>query len=166
VSAQGFGYLLTLNASMVVLLQFWLTRRTRPYPALLVAALGGAVYGAGYALYGVVVGYGLFMVAMAIVTMGEMIFFPTVQALAAQLSPVDMRGRYLAAYGFSWAIPAMVGPVLIGWIMDHADPRWAWYAAGVVGCLAAAGFIALHRQMGHLLPPTSQPGADAPDTSG
>ena len=165
VSAQGFGYLLTLNASMVVLLQFWVTRRIRAYPTLLVAALGGAVYGVGYALYGVVAAYGLFLVAMAIVTTGEMIFFPTIQALAAQLSPVDMRGRYLAAFGFSWAIPAMVGPVLVGWIMDNADPRWAWYAAGVAGGMAAVGFVALHRRMGHLLPAAAQPDVEAPSQS-
>jgi len=166
VSAQGFGYLLTLNASMVVLLQFWVTRRIRPYPALQVAALGGALYGMGYALYGVVATYALFLVAMAIVTMGEMVIFPTIQALAAQLSPVDMRGRYLAAFGFSWAIPAMVGPVLVGWIMDNADPRWAWYAAGVAGALAAVGFVALHRRMGHLLPAAAQPDVEAPSKSG
>jgi MFS family permease len=166
VSAQGFGYLLTLNASMVVLLQFWVTRRIRPHPPLLVAALGGALYGAGYALYGVVTAYGLFMAAMAIVTMGEMVIFPTIQALAAQLAPMDMRGRYLAAFGFSWAIPAMLGPTLVGWIMDNTDARWAWYVAGVIGGLAAVGFIALHKRMGHLLPAAPQPGEEAPSGSG
>ena len=165
VSAQGFGYLLTLNASMVVLLQFWVTRRTRPYPPLLMAALGGAVYGVGYTLYGIVAAYGLFLVAMAIVTMGEMIFFPTVQALATRLAPMDMRGRYLAAYGFAWAIPAMVGPVLTGWVMDNADPRFAWYISGLAGSLAAVGFVTLHRRLGRSLSAASQPGIKVPTGS-
>jgi len=151
VSDQQFGYIMTLNASMVVLFQFYLTRRMRAFRPLWMTALGSALYGLGYALYGFVSRYILFLAAMVVVTTGEMIFVPTAQALAAGMAPEDMRGRYMGAYGLSWAIPGMVGPLLAGLIMDNLDPRWLWYAAGLVGLTAAAGFVLLRKWMGDSL---------------
>ena len=43
----------------------------------------------------------------------------------------------MAVFGFSWVIPQAVGTLLAGLVMDNADPRWVWYAAGVVGTVAA-----------------------------
>jgi len=148
VSAQRFGYILSLNATMVVLFQFYLTRRVRTYRPLLVMAAGSALYGLGYALYGLVSAYVLFLVAMIIITTGEMLFTPTAQAIAAQMAPQDMRGRYMAIHGLSWAIPGMFGPLLAGLIMDNMDPRLVWYAAGLIGLTAATGTILLQRWTG------------------
>jgi MFS family permease len=147
VSPQGFSYIMSLNATMVVLLQFAVTRLIRGRQPLLVAALGAGAYGLGYLTYGVVSAYVLFLAAMVVVTTGEMLFHPTAQAFVAQMAPEDMRGRYMAAYGFSWAIPAMVGPLLSGLIMDNMDPRWVWYATGLVGMVAAAAFVLLQQWM-------------------
>jgi MFS family permease len=148
VSDQRFGYIMTLNASMVVLLQFYVTRRIQAFRPLWMTALGSALYGLGYTLYGFVSHYILFLAAMVVVTTGEMIFVPTAQALAAGMAPEDMRGRYMGLYGLSWAIPGMVGPLAAGLIMDNLDPRWLWYAVGLVGLFAAAGFVVLQRWMG------------------
>lgn len=148
VSPQGFSYILSLNATMVVLFQFALTRRIRRYQPMLLMALGAALYGLGYVLYGLVSAYALFLSAMVVVTIGEMIFHPTAQAVAAQMAPEDMRGRYMAAYGFTWTIPAMFGTLLSGLIMDNMDPRWVWYATGLAGLTAALAFILLNRQLG------------------
>jgi MFS family permease len=47
--------------------------------------------------------------------------------------------------GLSWAIPSTIGPWAAGLIMDHYDPRWVWYAAGILCALAIIGFMLLHR---------------------
>ena len=141
----GYGFIISVNATMVVLLQFWVTRRTEKYPPMLVMALGTALYAIGFALYGFVTTYALFVLAMVVITIGEMITIPTSQAVTARLAPEDMRGRYMAIFGYSWGIPFAFGPYLAGLIMDNADPRLLWYAAGLVGLLAVAGFGWLHR---------------------
>jgi MFS family permease len=151
-SDQRFGYLLTLNASMVVLFQFFISRRMQGRRPLIMAALGGALYALGYTLYGFVAGYALFLVAMAVLTIGEMVFVPSAQALAACMAPEDMRGRYLAAYGLSWSLPLIFGPLASGLILDNLNPRWLWYAVGLVGFVAAAGFLVLERRMGEAMP--------------
>ncbi len=71
---------------------------------------------------------------------------PTSQALVAKIAPEDMRGRYMAVLGFGWVIPQAVGPLLAGLVMDNADPRWVWYAAGLLGLVGAAAFVLLRRR--------------------
>jgi MFS family permease len=147
VSEQRCGYVLTLNASMVVLFQFWLTRQVQAFSPLLLAAAGSALYGLGYAVYGFVSGYVLFLAAMVVVTTGEMVFVPAAQALAAKMARDDMRGRYLAAYGLSWGVPGIVAPLLAGLIMDNLDPRVLWYVSGLIGLTAAGGFVLMYRRV-------------------
>jgi MFS family permease len=148
VSERGFGAIMSLNAGMVVLFQFPITRRISRYRPLMVMAVGMLLYAAGYSMYGFVSAYALFLGAMATLTIGEMMTAPTSQALVARLAPEDMRGRYMAVYGFSWVIPLTIGPLLSGLIMDHGDPRWVWYGAGLVGTVAAAAFALLERRVG------------------
>jgi MFS family permease len=143
---SGYGMILSLNAAMVVLLQFPITRRIEGYPPMLMMALGTALYAVGFAMYGMVSAYSLFLLAMVIITTGEMLVAPVSQALVARFAPQDMRGRYLAIFGFSWGLPFAIGPLLAGLVLDHADPRYLWYASGLVGMLAVASFIGLHRQ--------------------
>jgi MFS family permease len=100
----------------------------------------------GFGMYGVVNSYSMFVVAMVILTVGEMIVTPVAQALVAHMAPADMRGRYMAVYGFSWAIPFAAGPVMAGLVLDNLDPHWLWYGAFAVGVLATGAFFALHRQ--------------------
>ncbi|MBN1148351.1 MAG: MFS transporter [Anaerolineales bacterium] len=148
VPESGYGLILSLNAIMVVLLQFPITRRIAGRPPLLVMALGMALYAIGFAMYGLVSIYALFMLAMVIITIGEMLIAPVSQALTAQLAPEDMRGRYMAIFGFSWGIPFAVGPYLAGLVMDNLDPAWLWYIVGMIGALATLGFLGLHRLVG------------------
>jgi len=149
VSEQGFGYILSLNAAMVVLFQFPITRRISKYRPLVVMAVGTLLYAIGFGMYGFVSAYTFFLVAMVIITIGEMLVAPTSQALVAQLAPEDMRGRYMAVFGFTWVIPSAVGPLLAGLVMDNADPRWVWYAAGLVGLVTTGAFVLLeHRVVG------------------
>ncbi len=146
VSEQGFGYILSLNAAMVVLFQFAITRKISKYRPLAVMAAGTVLYAIGFGMYGFVSTYALFLVAMVIITIGEMLNAPTSQALVAQLAPEDMRGRYMAVFGFSWVIPSAVGPLLAGLVMDNLNPRWVWYIAGLMGLMAAYSFVLLQRR--------------------
>jgi len=156
VQPQGFGYILSLNAAMVVLFQFWVTRRISKYRPLLLMAVGTGFYALGFAMYGFVSAYLLFLLAMVIITIGEMIVSPTAQALVARLAPEDMRGRYMAMYGFSWIIPTALGPLAAGLIMDNYNPDWVWYASGIVCLVAVSGYAFLYLRAGKRLNQTAE----------
>jgi MFS family permease len=146
VPEAGYGGLLSLNAALVVLFQFPITRRIENQKPLAMMALGSLFYAIGFGMYGLVSGYPMFVLAMVIITIGEMIVAPMGQALVAKFSSEDMRGRYMAIYGFSWIIPFAFGPVMAGFVLDNYDPRLLWYIAGGIGLLAVLGFLTLQRR--------------------
>ena len=148
VPEQGFGYILSLNAAMVVLFQFSITRWVGKFRPLIVMTVGTLLYAIGFAMYGFVSIYALFLMAMVIITIGEMFVVPVGQAIVAHLAPEDMRGRYMAVFGFSWVIPVAVGPLLAGIVMDYFNPLWVWYAAGIIGLMAAAAYYLLEWRVG------------------
>ncbi len=149
ISTKGFGFIMSMNAAMVVVFQFWITRKIKKYQPMLLMIVATVMYGIGFSMYGFVSTFTLFMLAMVIITVGEMVHIPTSQALVAYFAPEDMRGRYMAAFGFSWAIPNAVAPTLAGLIMDNYDPRWVWYSAGLLSMVAVAGFTFLYLRTKH-----------------
>lgn len=146
IPAQGFGYLISMNALMVVLFQFPITRRLNRFPPMLMMAAGTLLYSLGFGLFGVGSSYASFVVAMIIVTIGEMIVMPVAQALVADMSPEMMRGRYMAVYGFTWVLPTALAPLLAGLIMDNTDSRWVWFSALLVGIVAATMYFAMYQR--------------------
>lgn len=140
-----YGWLLSINAIIVVLFQFWVTRRLQNYKPFLMMAAGSLLYAIGFAMYGFVPGFALFVVAMIIITIGEMVVSPFQQSLVASFAPEDMRGRYMAVSGLSWSISFTVGPYFAGLLLDSATPHLLWAFCGIIGMAATAGFMFLNR---------------------
>jgi MFS family permease len=153
-----YGWLLSINAIIVVLFQFWVTRRLEKYRPMLMMAAGSLLYAIGFAMYGFVPTFVLFVVAMIIITIGEMVVTPFQQSLVAGFAPEHMRGRYMAVSGLSWSISFTVGPYFAGLLLDSSNPGLLWIFCGLVGILATLGFVALNRV--HRSPaPVSEPAA-------
>jgi MFS family permease len=147
IDPQGYGFLMSSSAITVVLLQFWVTRRIKRRPPFLAMAVGVLFYALGFSMFGFVTAYWLFVSAIVVITIGEMIIMPVSSALAAGFAPVDMRGRYMAVYGLSWALPATIGPAAAGYILDNFNPNLLWYIGGLLTSLSALCFYALHRSL-------------------
>lgn len=141
----GYGTLLSINATIVVALQFWLTRRLEKFKPLLMMAAGTFLYAIGFAMYGFVSGMALFIIAMVIITIGEMVVAPFQQSLVASFAPEDMRGRYMAVSGLTWGIAFMIGPYFAGLVLDSANPNMLWLVSGFIGLLATFGFVVLNK---------------------
>jgi len=141
---EGFGILLSMNALMVVLFQFWITKRTSKYAPMKMMAFGTLLYMIGFGMYGFISEIYLFFVAMFILTVGEMIVIPVSQAAVALFAPEDKRGRYMAVYGFHWSIPSLFGVIIAGLVMDYIGPNWVWYLAGILSLISIIGFLLLH----------------------
>ncbi len=141
----GYGTLLSINAIIVVALQFWLTRRLEKYKPLLMMAVGTFLYAIGFAMYGFVGGFPLFVTAMIVITIGEMVVAPFQQSLVASFAPEDMRGRYMAVSGLTWGIAFAIGPYFAGLLLDSTNPNMLWIVSGFIGLLATIGFVVLNK---------------------
>jgi MFS family permease len=141
----GYGSLLSINAILVVLFQFWIARRLEKYKPMLMMAAGSLLYAIGFAMYGYISAYTLFVIAMVVITIGEMIVSPFQQSLVASFAPEDMRGRYMAVSGLSWGIAFTVGPYFAGLLLDSANPNLLWALCGFLGILTTVGFMILNK---------------------
>lgn len=141
----GYGYLISLNAVIVVVFQFWVARRLERFKPMLMLAAGAALYGIGFAMYGFTSTYLMFAVAMIVITIGEMVFTPFQQTLVASFAPEEMRGRYMAVSGLSWGIAFAGGPYLAGLLLDSASPNRLWIACGILGVITMTGYIILDK---------------------
>jgi MFS family permease len=159
VVTRDYGLLLSLNAAMVVVMQFWITRRIEKRPPFLIMVIGTLLYAVGFGLYGPATTMAWFVIAMVILTVGEMLVAPVMQALVACMAPEDMRGRYMAVFGFAWVPPSALAPLAAGVVMDNYDPRWVWYAVAVIGTASAVMFLRLHQRETRALSPAPSPGA-------
>jgi len=141
ISAKQFGYLLTMNASIIVLFQFSVSRITVKYKQNVMMFLGTLLYAIGFSMVGFGTSYAWFIVAFIIVTAGELISSPLYQSMAAEYAPVHMRGRYMAFLNISYSFAAAVGPLLAGYVMETDHPQWVWYGGGILCLIAAFGFL-------------------------
>jgi MFS family permease len=140
-----YALLLSINAIIVVLFQFWVTRRLQNYKPFLMMAVGSLLYAIGFAMYGIVPTFAFFIVAMIVITIGEMVVSPFQQSLVASFAPEQMRGRYMAVASLSWSISFTVGPYFAGLILESANPSLLWAFCGLVGMLATTGFMFLNK---------------------
>jgi MFS family permease len=148
ITPQGYGFLLTTSAITVILLQFWMTRQIKHRPPFLMMAAGTVFYMVGFSMFGFVSAYFLFALAIVVITFGEMMIMPTSLALAAGFAPEEMRGRYMALFSLSWALPATIGPGAAGLILDNYNPNLLWYLGGILCAVAALAFYTLHLRLG------------------
>jgi MFS family permease len=162
-----YGQLMALNAVMVILLQFPITKITDRFRRMQMQmmALGAFLYALGFGAQGFVGTLPLFALSVAIWTLGEMVIAPVSTVLVADMAPETLRGRYMGAFGLTWGVGYGLGPTLGGTVMDNWGGRYVWYASLIVGSIAAAAFLLLGRfvpssagasedpKTTHLLPP-------------
>jgi MFS family permease len=148
ISPQDYGLMLSVAGLEVVLFQIWISRSIKKYPPFLVMASGTLFFVIGFAMIGVVRSVPLFIFSIVVITIGEMITFPTNKALAVNFAPAEMRGRYMAIYDLGWTLPATLGPAAAGLILDHYNPNLLWYLGGTLCAVSAIVFCALHLWLG------------------
>jgi predicted MFS family arabinose efflux permease len=145
ISEQVYGWLPTTNALMVVFFQVLVTRMMKKYPDVQVMTWGTVFY--VFAPLTIVLSnrFWGFWLAMVIMTVGELVVVPRSSAYAANLAPVDKRGRYMSLYGLTWNVAAGISPVLGGLVSDRIGPRAPWTFGAVIGLLAVLAFRRLKK---------------------
>ncbi|MFE5623959.1 MDR family MFS transporter [Streptomyces virginiae] len=146
-SPGDYGLVIAVNGFLIVALQIPVTRLIEhrdPQKLLVISAL---LAGYGFALTafaGPVWAYGL---TVCVWTLAEIVNSPTQMSLVVRLSPVHGRGRYQGVYTMSWAVAALVAPLMAGFMIDRWGAGRLWAATGVLGTVAAAGYWLLMRNL-------------------
>ncbi|KES07561.1 transporter [Streptomyces toyocaensis] len=142
-----FGLAIAVNGVLIVVLQLPVTRfiEHRDPRHLLVASSLLAGYGFGLTAFAGSVA--VFALTVCVWTLAEIVNAPTQTGLVVRLSPVHGRGRYQGMYTMSWAVAALVAPLMSGFVIDHWGAEWLWGMCAVVGTVAGLGYGLLMRRL-------------------
>jgi MFS family permease len=142
-SAVAFGALIAINGLLIVFLQPAAGELTRHRSRHLTLAVSSLLLGAGLGMNAWVGSFGGFAVAVAIWTLGEILFAPASQSLVADLAPIHLRGAYQGAAALAFTAAFAAAPALGGYLLAHAGATWLWSICLVTSLLVAAGFWSL-----------------------
>jgi MFS transporter, DHA2 family, multidrug resistance protein len=67
---------------------------------------------------------------------------PLSQSILLDIYTTEERGSAMALFGVSVMVGPVLGPVIGGWLTDHASWRWVFYINVPIGALALAGVSA------------------------
>src|SRR6185437_9463104 len=66
--------------------------------------------------------------------------------LISRIVPDGARGEAMGWHGSSLTVGLAIGSPLAGWAIDLGSPSWGFAAVGLVGALAAAALLVVHRR--------------------
>jgi MFS family permease len=135
-SFATFGALMSLNGLIIVVLELPMTAITGRHARQPVIAVGFLLVGLGFALTAWATNVPLLALSVAIWTIGEIASAPVSQAYVADLAPRHLRGRYQGAWGLTFGLALVIGPVA-GTAAYAANATAFWLSCGVLGVVAA-----------------------------
>jgi MFS family permease len=141
-SPKTIGRVLALNGLVIIALQPLALRLTRHTSNRHLLAAGGALVGIGFGTAAWAGGAPIYVIAIFILTLGEIGFSIATPALIAQLAPVEHRGNYMGANQLVWGLAGVAAPALGSFVLDRFGGATLWLGAAVVG-LTAGGLHAL-----------------------
>ncbi len=151
ISKTQLGYLFTLNGLLVVVLQIPVTRLLSRFALTTQLSIGAFLYAIGYGIVGMLTGYHLFIIAIIIVTFGEVFMSPPSLTLTSQMAPPKRIGRYMGIQGFFVSAGWSLGPLYGGVILDNFknEPVLAWITISSIAVLSSLGYMWLKRKLPH-----------------
>jgi len=110
--------------------------------------ISSAVFGIGCTVAAVAPNYWSFGAALVVIGLASLLFLTTTNSLMQLSTDPEMRGRVMAIRLAVALGGTPLGAPIVGWVADHAGPRWAIIvgaASGFAAALVAARALAKER---------------------
>ena len=145
--------LMTANAITVVLLSQPVSRIVRRLSPFQAVAIGALLTAAGTLGFGLTENHALLILAMVVLSIGEVMISPAEFLMIDGIAPASRRGAYHGAMGFN-AIGSAAGPAIGGWLLVAFGGAVAF---GVLAAIALLAIVAFGR--GKAAPPPALSGS-------
>jgi MFS family permease len=123
--------------SRVTLFQLRLTRRMAGVPAALKWVVAMLLMGLPFLFLSVTSALPAIVAILVVFVVGEMLWVPTSQSLAARMAPEDLRGAYMGAFGGTAAIGFALSPFLGLQVRSAGGDSEMWAAFALVAVISA-----------------------------
>lgn len=144
--ARGYGLLSSIMAVGTMGGALFNAHRGRPrFEALVFAA---AVFGVGCTLAALAPGYISFAAALVVIGAAALVFTNSTNSLMQLSTEPGLRGRVMALRVGVALGGTPIGAPIVGWVANHAGPRWGLAIGAASGFIAALLPAAQRRKLG------------------
>ncbi|MEK4648677.1 MFS transporter [Exiguobacterium sp. FSL W8-0210] len=143
VTISEYSILWTINGALIVFAQPLLTPILRWFGDDLKRQLmtGTGIFLLSYLIVPFAGGFKMFLVAMIILTIGEMFIWPAVPAMAARLAPIGKEGEFQGYVNIAASAGRMISPTVGGLIYDVSGMSAVFLT--LIGLILLAGVVFL-----------------------
>jgi MFS family permease len=139
---SAYGIAMATNGVIIVALQPLLVNWLGRHDHSRVVATGMAIVGAGFGLTMFASSTLGYIVTVVVWSFGEIVFTGVSAAIAADLAPPHLRGRYSGLYGFAWSLANLLAPAAGTRLLGYG-PATLWLTCAAVCLVAAVGQLLL-----------------------
>jgi MFS family permease len=144
VDMRRIGFLFAINTVLIVLLEMLVVKRVEKHPPLVLAAIGTALLGLGLSVVALG-GFATAVVAIVILTFGEMLWAPFLATYVLQRAGPGRRGQYLGCYTVAAALGTATAPIVGTMLYQGVAPTAPFLLCLVLGPLVTLLLLALRR---------------------
>lgn len=151
---SALGLLLTVSAVTITVGQPILRRSARRKDHFTAMGIGYVVLATGLLLNGLATTMPAFIAATVVWSIGDLLLLGHAYSIVAALATQDSRGRYMAVYGISWGLAAIIAPPVGTQLLAHTGATTTWVAVAGGAVVLAALQPSLRQQfdLGHSTP--------------
>ena len=140
------GLIYAVNTVMIVLFEMVFVSLTKSWNLVIAVGWGSFLSCIGFGILPLSTATWFCVVAMIVLTIGEMLGSPMSASWVSQRSEGKDTGAYMGWYTMSYSIAFIIGPAL-GGIVYEKDPATLFYSCAAIGFVVLAGFYALNRSL-------------------
>lgn len=141
--SRTYGYIVGLNGLLVAMLELPVAARLPSLSRLPLATVGLLIAALGAALNGAPPSLAVYVVAILLITAGEIIMMPQLSAAVADWAPRLSRGRYISLFQSSWTFAKATSPLFFLPLRARLGDASFWPLLGVSVLPASALLLAL-----------------------
>ncbi len=151
-----YGAAIAVNGFLIILVTIPVSNMAAKWPRFETVAVAAALLGLGFGFTAFATNLPLFILSVAIWTLGEIAATSVGPTIIADLSPVELRGLYQGIFGAAWGLSFFIGPLLGGWVFERLGRNVLWFGCLILGMVIALCYLALRaparRQMAQANP--------------
>ncbi|MEW6086659.1 MAG: MFS transporter [Chloroflexota bacterium] len=140
---EQFGAAIAVNGFLIILVTIPISNLAVKWHRFRTIALSAIFLGLGFGFTALADNRTLFMVSVAIWTVGEIAATSVAPAIIADLSPIELRGVYQGIFGSAWGLAYFLGPLAGGWVYEHQGSNALWAGCLLLGMILAVCYLAL-----------------------
>lgn len=136
--AKWFGYMVSLNAVVVLTVQFPIVRLASRFSPIVPLIVGNLFVAFSLLMFGTFHSIWAFMIGVVVFTIGEVLMFTMTDVLVDRIAKAELRGTYFGVFGFN-NLGNVLAPLLGGFLLDAFGTSSALLIFAIIALTTACG---------------------------